>query len=445
MRNQVSGDVSGARGAGGANKGQAIRFLLFRYLVSSWMARKTRSQATIGVLLPILGVGIGVCAFTVVLSVMAGFVEGLKGRLLGLESHIEIIVSEGFGRVPAKPELIEKLPQWSSEVVAATPFQKGDAILMSNSRPTTVTLLGLDPDLGKRATGFEGFFLSEKDLGVLGSDQPVLGVFPETRFPPIVLGRDLLGILGVDVGDRITLVSTTPEEGPLGLAPKQYPVVVADAFSSGSPQHDAKLALVSLSLASDFFDAGDEWAGVIVKLKNPLEADQVARALDVHLKGLGLRAKPWTESNKALLRALKLERWGMSFVLSMVIIVGCFSITITLVLAVKRKGREMAVLRALGLERRDLGRLYLLKGLTVGLIGVGWGLGLGLAILAVISRVQIPLLTSAYSGRPLPVLIDWGTLAFVSAGSVVLAVIAAVWPAAEVMRIDVVETLSDRT
>jgi lipoprotein-releasing system permease protein len=134
----------------------------------------------------------------------------------------------------------------------------------------------------------------------------------------------------------------------------------------------------------------------------------------------------------------------MSFVLYMVILVGCFSITITLVLAVRRKAREMAILRAVGLRRLDLGLLYLLKGGSIGVLGVVLGLSVGLAALQLISHIRLPVLQDAYSGRGLPVLISWQDLAIVSLGSVLLSVAASLWPAVEVMRIDPVETLSDR-
>ncbi len=170
----------------------------------------------------------------------------------------------------------------------------------------------------------------------------------------------------------------------------------------------------------------------------------MAAELNELLAAEQLRAKPWTESNKALLKALRLERWGMSFVLYMVILVGCFSITITLVLAVRRKAREMAILRSLGLRRIDLGLLYLFKGGSIGLAGVLLGLSVGLILLQFVSKVPLPILQDAYSGRGLPVLISWPDLFMVSLGSLLLSIAASVWPAIEVMRIDPVETLSDR-
>ncbi|MCA2961667.1 MAG: ABC transporter permease [Silvanigrellales bacterium] len=423
-------------------KGRALRFLLFRYLISSFLAKRSRSQATIGVVLPVLGVAIGVAAFTVVLSVMTGFVTNMKGRLLGLESHIEIVRAEGFGNIDASGELLEKLERLDGNVVAAAPFQKGDAILQTRSRAATVLFIGIDPARGKQSSGFEKFLTVERDLLILSKDAQSLE--DGASFPAVILGRELASMLNVTLGDRVTLVSTTPEDGPGGLAPRQMPVVVVDILATGSPTHDAKLVLASEATAAAFLDIEGEWAGVQLRLKEPLDAESVAKTLDVALAAEGLRAKPWTEANRTLLRALKLERWGMSFVLYMVIVVGCFSITITLVLAVKRKAREMAILRAVGFEKKDLGLLYLLEGFVIGAIGAGIGLAVGLGLLEVIRSAKFSFVNQVYAGKNIPVIVDWESIVLVSVGSLVLAMIAAVWPAWEVMKIDVVETLSDR-
>ncbi|MBX9704577.1 MAG: FtsX-like permease family protein, partial [Silvanigrellaceae bacterium] len=153
---------------------------------------------------------------------------------------------------------------------------------------------------------------------------------------------------------------------------------------------------------------------------------------------------PWTESNKPLLKALKIEHLGMTFVLGMTLLVGCFSITISLLLALRRKAREMAILRSTGLRKKDLGILFILKGFMIGVIGVTLGLSSGLGVLYLVSHVQIPFLTTAYHKETLPVLIQYSQIISVCVGSLILAMLAAVWPAIEVMRLDVVKTLSER-
>jgi lipoprotein-releasing system permease protein len=406
-----------------------------------------------------VGVAVGVAAFTVVLSVMSGFVSNMKKRLLGVEPHIEIVRTGSFGNIPAQNGLLEKISgnqslQKKYGIEALSPFVKGDAIIQSNGRATTIVLHGVDSQTKKAATSFSQFLHSYSELSFLNK----FSTSAEGDFPTVAIGAELMNALALSVGDRVTLVSTTPEEGPFGLAPKQFPVVIGDGLTTGAPTYDAKAVVASLEVAEDFFGIENEWSGIQLKLSEPLNADNVAEGLNEFIsknsklletnegeKPTPLRAKPWTESNKALLRALKLERWGMSFVLAMVILVACFSITITLVLTVRRKQREMAILRALGMRKKELGALYLFEGLAIGAIGVGAGVGVGLVLLAALQSDKFPLLARVYAGKGIPVIVDWNAIATVVTGSLILSVVAALWPAVEVMKIDVVDTLRDIT
>jgi lipoprotein-releasing system permease protein len=426
-----------------ANGKIAIFFLLKRYLLSSWGGRRRKSQTAVGIALPVAGIAVGVCAFTIILSVMGGFVQNLKKRLLVVEPHLEIVVKDGFGRIPANPELLRKLESFSDQVVSVSPFIKTDVIVQSRRKPITALLWGVDAQRADKTMGFNSY-LSPSDAKLSDLSEDIVADGDSGSFPALIAGESLLEVIDAEPGDRLTLVSTQPDEGLGGFAPTQQPVVVHSSFQTGSVSHDSKVVLTRLSVAQRFVDAENEWSGVQVALKEPLEADAIATKLNVILEAEQLRAKPWTESNKALLKALKLERWGMSFVLYMVILVGCFSITITLVLAVRRKAREMAILRAIGLRRRDLGLLYLFKGGSIGVMGVTLGLSLGLVALQFVSKIPLPILQDAYSGRGLPVLVSWRDLVVVSLGSVLLSIVASVWPALEVMKIDPVETLSDR-
>lgn len=436
----------------------AVLFLLKRYLMSSWTSKKRRGQSPVGLALPIVGIAVGVCAFTVILSVMGGFVDGLKKRLLRVEPHIEVIVASGFGRIQADAELLQKIANSSPRIIGVSPFLKTDVILQSKRKPTTAVMIGVAPESAENVMQFSQYFsdtdssffqLSQEiapfdadDFSESAPDDPE--VLKRGTFPAIFAGKKMLDNLSIDSGDRVTLISTQPDEGIGGFAPFQQPAVVAGSFHTGSLTHDSKVVFANLELVQNFLDARGEWSGVQIALDDAMDADRAALEMNTVLTGLGLRAKPWTESNKALMKALKLERWGMSFVLYMVILVGCFSITITLVLAVRRKSREMAILRSIGLRRRDLGLLYLCKGGSVGVVGVLIGLTLGLLLLQFVSTVPLSMFESAYAGNGLPVLISWSDLLTVAFASVILSIVAAVWPAVEVMRIDPVETLSDK-
>lgn len=430
----------------------AVLFLLKRYLLSSWTRRGRRSQSPVGLILPIVGIAVGVCAFTVVLSVMGGFVDGLKKRLLRVEPHIEVVVNSGFGRISANDSLLREVANSSPSIIGVSPFLKTDVILQSNRKPTTAVMVGIDPESAESVMQFSQYFTglddSFRQLGIdvapFSEGQDDSETTQRGTFPAIHVGKKMLDNLDIERGDRVTIISTQPDEGLGGFAPAQQPAVVIGSFHTGSLTHDSKVIFADLPLVQRFLDTPHEWSGIQVALENPIDAQEVAGEMNSVLQERGLRARPWTESNKALMKALRLERWGMSVVLYMVILVGCFSITITLVLAVRRKAREMAILRSIGLRRRDLGLLYLCKGGSVGVVGVLFGMSLGLLLLQLVSRVPLSLFENAYPGRGLPVLISWADLATVGVSSVVLSVVAAVWPAVEVMRIDPVETLSDR-
>ena len=120
----------------------AILFLLKRYLLSSWGGRRRKSQSALGIALPVAGIAVGVCAFTIILSVMGGFVQNLKKRLLVVEPHLEIVVKDGFGRIPANPELLRKLESFSDQIVSVSPFIKSDVIVQSRRKPITALLWG---------------------------------------------------------------------------------------------------------------------------------------------------------------------------------------------------------------------------------------------------------------------------------------------------------------
>ncbi len=421
----------------------AIRFILARYMISSWMTRKTRARGSIGVVLPMLGVGVGVATFVVVLSVMAGFVRNLEDKLLAIDSHIEVVVKDSFGFIDADPGLLEEVANVSADIIAVSPFQRGDAIIQSSARLSTIVLYGVDVERGRASSKLESK-LKSQDLRILNRELTPSNIEPSAAFPAIVVGRQILNHIGAEVGDRLTLVSVVAEEGPAGLAPRQFPVVVGDELYSGNPAFDAKLVVADINFVNNFFDTSGMWAGLQLRVRDPLHVDDLVEKLNRVLAAKKLRAKPWTEANQAFVKALKLERWAMKFVMFMVILVACFSITITLVLAVRRKSREMAILRALGMKRGHLGLIFLLHGITIGLIGVVVGLLFAFVVLELVRGNFVGFITNAYSDKPLPVLVNWWDVCFLSVGSIVLASFASLWPALEVMRIDVVETLSER-
>jgi lipoprotein-releasing system permease protein len=423
---------------------KAIRFLLYRYLISSWASKSRRSAAAIGVLLPVLGVAIGVFAFTVVLSIMGGFVTNIKSHLLNMQAHIEIVSTERGKQIPANLDLMEKMKSLSKEIISISPYQSGDVILQAGNKGQMARLEGLETSLAESTLGIQKFLSNEINLSVLKRKIPAENISNSDLFPTVILGQELMNQLGLNIGDSLTLVSTVPDDGPAGIAPTQFPVVIAGYINSGNFAFNQKLVLSSLQVANQFFQNENSWLGLQLKIEYPLEADKLSKELDKTLIPLGLRSKPWTETNSALLKVLTLERWGMSLVMIMIILVGCFSISTSLLLSIRRKSSEMAILRSMGFEQFDLSKLYLWQGFLIGFAGVILGLLLGAISLYFIHNYQIPFITNSYSSKPLPVLVNEVDLIFISLGSILLAMLAAVWPAIEVKNLDIIEVLSVR-
>ncbi|WGL61156.1 FtsX-like permease family protein [Pigmentibacter sp. JX0631] len=425
-------------------KAKAIRFLLYRYLFSSWASRTRKNASSIGVLLPVTGVAIGVFAFTVVLSVMGGFVKDIKNNLFNLNAHIEIIAKNKNDLIPIDPLLLSKIESFSSDILSTAPYQSGDVILQAGNKGQMARLEGISPEKAPLTLGIEKYLSKNSSLDILNKKLKAQNIYKSADFPTIILSYDLMNQLGLNVGDSLTLVSTQPDEGPGGLSPIQFPVVIAANVNLKNLALNQKVIFSSIDVANIFFQTHNTWKGIQIKIKNPLDADDFSINLNKKLNPLGLQAIPWTESNSAFLKVLTLEKWGMSFVMSMIILVGCFSISISLLLSVRRKSSEFAILRSMGFEQLDLSRLLLWQGFIIGLAGVVIGLILGGLCLYFIHNYQIPFITHSYSSKPLPILVNYFDLIIISLGSVFLAMLAAVWPAIEVKNLDIIEILSVR-
>lgn len=419
-------------------------FLIFRYLFSSWAHKqKLRQGFALGTLVPVSGVAIGVFAFTVVLSVMAGFVHNMKAEILTLTPHLQIKSFDVNQNLKSNPDFIQDIKNIDSkEILAASPYKIGDGIIQSDNQATLVTIEGIDPISASSVSDLTPFLVAGEGFEGLNTLNPVPSLDEqEVMLPGAIIGRDLALQLNLTTGSVSTLVSILFDEG---LPPIQMPVVIIGVYDTGRAFLDSKVIYISLSAADKFFSSPNTWTGVQLKLKDPFKPENILTKLKPLLLKENLIAEPWTVKNSALLKALFLEHLGMMIVMTMIILVGCFSITISLLLSLRRKTRELAILRGLGLSKKDLSKLYLFQGFIIGLIGVLIGLVLGLIALYILHNYRVPFITDAYSGEPLPILINYVDLIIVSIGSIILATFAAFWPAFEVRRLNVIEVLAIR-
>ncbi len=259
--------------------------------------------------------------------------------------------------------------------------------------------------------------------------------------PGMIVGRELARTLRVFVGDELTVVSPFGALGPAGPMPKARRFRVAGIFYSGMYEYDMKLVYVTLPAAQRFLGTGDAISGLEVKVENVEEADHIAQTIAAALSRDDLVARDWKELNKNLFGALALEKLGMFVTLGIAILIAGFCVFGTLTLMVQEKGREVAILQAMGASPKDIIGVFLHEGLLIGLLGAGAGLGLGFLVTFVFEHFGFALNPEVYYIDRLPVHTDPMDFVVVGISAVAICVAATIFPAYVASRMRPVDAL----
>lgn len=428
--------------------------------------------------LAFLGVGLGSFALCMTISIMGGFGNDLKHKILGNNPHV-VINRERGGFTDWQPLL--RAIRARPEVSTATPLVQGEVMITSQTNLSGVILRGIDPAQGGSAIGLRrelirGSIEYLEDPARLNHLQPadrrpVMGrgepesPLPTTRLdgltgfsdpglrppapgapadplPGIVVGRELATNLHLAVGDEVRVVSPFGTIGPLGPMPKTKLFRVAGIFYSGMYEYDTKYAYVLIPVAQRFFNYREGAITAIeVRLRDVDLSDAVVAAVTRPAHALGLQVKDWKQLNQNLFRALKLEKLLIWLLLTVAIIVASFSIVATLLLLVTEKGREIAVLKAMGATDGFITRVFLSVGGLIGVVGALLGTSAAVLSAMVMKHVGIPLDPEVYYIDRLPVLIAPADYSLVFVTSVGICLLAATFPAVLAGRLRPVEGL----
>ena len=360
-------------------------------LVLGWRytraGRATRRNGFISFIsgVSMLGIGLGVAALIIVLSVMNGFQREVRDRMLGVVSHIEVYAADGaaLADVPGTLAQVKASP----EVVAAAPFISAQALLARGDDMKGVLVRGIDPALEPQVSDLQ----SDLQGQVLSRLQP--GQFG------VVLGRDLAQNLGVTPGDLVTLVSPSGQVTPAGVLPRMKQMTVLGTFSSGHYEYDSSLALMHVEDAARMFRLEGP-SGVRIKLRDLHQAREVAQQLQMQL-GLGFHVRDWTQQNRTWFAAVQVEKRMMFIILTLIVAVAAFNLVSTLVMTVTDKRADIAILRTLGASPRSIMGIFVVQGAAVGVMGTLGGLALGLLVAFNID-VIVPALERLFSATFLP-------------------------------------------
>lgn len=246
---------------------------------------------------------------------------------------------------------------------------------------------------------------------------------------------------GLSVGDPVTLVSPSEISSPFGMIPIMERFVVKGIFDTGMYEYDTGLVLVTIPAARNFFDIGQNITGIAVKVRDVYRTSDIAQELQKSL-GYTLWVRDWKEMNQNLFSALKLEKITMFVILVLIVVVAAFNIVGTLILVVMEKGREIAILKAMGATRKSIGRIFMLEGFVIGLGGTLLGLGFGLVLCYLLANYQfVELPSSVYYVTTLPVKVELLDVAAICLAAVAVSFTATVYPAYKASELNPVEIL----
>jgi lipoprotein-releasing system permease protein len=444
-----------------------MRFELF---IATRYLRAKRRQAFLGVItgISVLGVAAGVASLVVALAINNGFRQDLQQRLLGSTSHISLLRVQSDGIKDWQP-LLERLSK-APHVVAASPVIFEQVLISRGPRARGAVLKGMIPSYERKVSDLlntvkigSADALNETppptESNVANSLAPTSTQNPNNNapdnnptdqspdslraveqrvaaMPPIILGKDMADDLGATVGSIVLVTSPQGELTPFGMVPKYNRFRVVGIFNSGFYDYDTSWSFTRLSDAQRLFGLGDLISVIQFKVDDIYRADVVGKQLE-QSAGKGFMATSWMEQNKALFRALRLEKVVTFITIGLIVLVAALNILISLIMMVMEKTKDIAVLMSMGTRKSQIRRLFVAQGVLIGLIGTAIGLTLGYTLSWAGAHYHlISLAPEVYSIDYVPFaprLIDGVLVALVAIGVSFVATMYPSWSAARIL------------
>jgi len=410
-------------------------FTPFERMVAMRYLRARRQEGFISVIgwFSLIGIGLGVATLIIVMSVMNGFRQELFQRVLGLNGHLNLYSNVG-GVTEYEPmlERIRKVPG----VLDASPTVEAQALLSKDGMASGVFVRGVTPEAIRKRQTIANHIV-QGTLDNFTTDQIAIGVRMAQR-------------LDVHVGDSITLLSPVSKTTIFGAAPRLRSYQIAAIFDVGMFEYDNNFVFMPLGAAQIFFRTGDGVSALEMFVKDPQHLREIRSDIVAAVGGPGYHLMDWQQNNSSFFTALQVERNVMFLILTMIILVAAFNIISSLIMLVKDKGRDIAILRTMGATRGMIMRIFFLNGASIGIIGTFFGLLLGLFIAGHIEGLrQIvqkithtdPFSPEVYFLTRMPSVVDVGDVVRIVLMALGLSFLATLYPAWRAAKLDPVEAL----
>jgi len=396
----------------------------FELLVAVRYLRARRKRAVISLItfIAILGVGAGVAALVVAMAVSEGQREDIRNRLLGSQAHLSI--TRGVEGISNYVEVARQIEEVEGVVGAAPHSERGMAI--RSSELSAVIVKGIIPELEAR--------VSQLPQSILPGGQ-----LSDLKDNTIVIGKELAARLGLQIGDRVQLVSPVSSGGAVVMQNNAIWFKVVAIFSIGLYEYDSHLVYIPFDRAAYLVDSGP--VATNIKVRDIDQSTEVGEAILKKL-GDGYEFEDWKVTHKAIFQALKLEQLGMAIAISLIVFVAALNIVATLTMMVLEKSRDIAILMAMGATLSQIRRIFMLQGVIIGVIGTAIGLIFGHAISYFADAYRlISLEPDVYSISYLPLRAVFTDSILIALCAVLISFLATLYPSAAAARLEPVEAL----
>ena len=370
-----------------------------------------------------MGVAIGVATLNFVMAMMNGFETEIRQRIIDTTAHITVYsyAGEGFDNWKSLAEKVNAVP----DVVATAPNIFYKSVIGSGDANDGVFVKGIDPNYE-----FEVSKLRENIVaGEINLEETA------DSLPGIVIGRELAGILNVKLGGEVVLASLKQKKMTLTLQPKYKKFVVTGIFETGMNEYDGNLAYISIPVAQDLFKLDNLVTGLQVRVRDFYKSQEIAREIE-EIVGSPYYAVDWSERHKNLFGWMTLEKYGMSIVVGLIVAVAAFNIVTTLIMLVIEKRKDIAILKSMGANRKQVMKIFMFQGTLLGFVGTIAGTLLGFALCwaqQTFNIVSIP--GEIYFINSLPIDMRLVEFAIIAGASVIISFLATLYPSRRAARL----------
>ncbi|MEN9658555.1 MAG: hypothetical protein RL571_2020 [Pseudomonadota bacterium] len=408
---------------------------MYELLIGLRYTRASRRNGFISFisLISVVGIALGVAALIIVLSVMNGFQAEVRNRILGMAAHVQI---SGVGNQLQDWQTAANVAKKNPHVLATAPYVLGQGLLINGSQVKGALVRGIDPQQESKVNEVAGKLVAG-ELHSLRS-----GEFG------IILGISLANELSVRLGDRVTMITPQGQVTPAGLIPRMKQFTVAGIFKADYAPYDIGLAMVDIKDAQTLFRTGSAVSGVRLKLDDLNLARRVAREINQEMPEL--IASDWSQENPTYFRAVEIEKRMMFIILTLIVAVAAFNLVSTLVMVVTDKQADIAILRTLGASPFSIMKIFVIQGALSGVIGTGSGVLAGVlvsknldVIVPFIERILGTTILSPdiYLISELPSRVLWSDVSSIGGISLLLALLATLYPSWRASRVNPAEAL----